>query len=103
MTQARQVPLRHDLVGLAGGETEELTERTVRERYLIGILEPSRSGVGRGASDGKAPPVSSPNTPLDDDDDDESPAIPDELSEGGSDSADDRKTDTDTPVTVAPR
>ena len=90
-----------DLLGPAGGETEELTERTVRERYLIGILAPSRSGGGRGASDGKDSPVSSPNTPLDDDDEDESPAIPDELSEGGSDSADDGKTDTDTPVTVA--
>lgn len=32
-----------DLSGPAGGESEELTERTVRDRYLVGVLAPSRS------------------------------------------------------------
>ena len=32
-----------DLLGPAGGESEELTERTVRDRYLVGVLAPSRS------------------------------------------------------------
>lgn len=78
-----------DLLGPAGGEGEELTERTVRDRYLVGVLAPSRSaGVD-------ATPV------VDEEEEDEIPLIPDELSEGGSDTADDGTTDTDTPVTVA--
>ncbi len=28
-----------DLLGPAGGEDEELTERTVRDRYLVGVLD----------------------------------------------------------------
>ena len=40
-----------DLLGPAGGEGEELTERTVRDRYLVGVLAPSRfasaAAVGR--------------------------------------------------------
>jgi hypothetical protein len=32
-----------DLLGPAGGDCEELTERTVRDRYLVGVLAPSRS------------------------------------------------------------
>ena len=78
-----------DLLGPAGGEGEELTERTVRDRYLVGVLAPSRSA---GAD---ATPV------VDEEEEDEIPLIPDELSEGGSDTADDGTTDTDTPVTVA--
>ncbi len=35
-----------DLLGLAGGESEELTERTVRDRYLVGVWAPSRRGPG---------------------------------------------------------
>jgi hypothetical protein len=27
----------------AGGESEELAERTVRDRYLVGVLAPSRA------------------------------------------------------------
>ena len=34
-----------DLLGPAGGQDEELTERTVRDRYLVGVLAPSRSGA----------------------------------------------------------
>jgi len=59
-----------DLLGPAAGENEELTERTVRDRYLVGVLAPSRA-----AGPGVAPPT--------DDDDVETPLIPDELSEGG--------------------
>ncbi len=32
-----------DLLGPASGEGEELTERTVRDRYLVGVLAPSRT------------------------------------------------------------
>lgn len=32
-----------DLLGPVGGEGEELTERTVRDRYLVGVMAPSRS------------------------------------------------------------
>ena len=78
-----------DLLGPAGGEKEELTERTVRDRYLVGVLAPSRSA---GAAS---------KTTVDEEDDEEIPLIPDELSEGGSDTADDGKTDVDTPVTQA--
>ena len=78
-----------DLLGPAGGEKEELTERTVRDRYLVGVLAPSRSaGVAS-------------KTAVDEEEDEEIPLIPDELSEGGSDTADDGKTDVDTPVTQA--
>lgn len=78
-----------DLLGPAQGESEELTERTVRDRYLVGVLAPSRSA---GAA---AQPA------VDDDEDDEIPLIPDELSEGGSDTVDDGTTDMDVPVTQA--
>ena len=78
-----------DLLGPAGGESEELTERTVRDRYLVGVLAPSR------AANAAAKPA------VDEEEDEEIPLIPDELSEGGSDTADDGKTDADTPVTVA--
>ena len=78
-----------DLLGPAGGEGEELTERTVRDRYLVGVLAPSRS------ANAAAKPA------VDEEEDEEIPLIPDELSEGGSDTADDGKTDADTPVTQA--
>lgn len=77
-----------DLLGPAAGESEELTERTVRDRYLVGVLAPSRSAV-------EEKPL------VQEDDDEEIPHIPDELSEGGRDTADDGKTDADTPVSVA--
>lgn len=78
-----------DLLGPAGGEGEELTERTVRDRYLVGVLAHSRAaGVATKAV-------------MDEEEEEEIPSIPDELSDGGSDSTDDGKTDTDTPVSVA--
>lgn len=77
-----------DLLGPAGGEGEELTERTVRDRYLVGVMAPSRSAGAAAAA-------------VDEEEDEDIPLIPDELSEGGSDTADDGKTDADTPVTVA--
>ena len=118
MSQSKSIPSLHqlraeleamvlgDLLGPAGGENEELTERTVRDRYLVGVLVPSRSGGLRAASDEKSTSHSSLTTghppPLDDEEEDEEiPLIPDELSEGGSDTADDGKTDVDTPVTQA--
>jgi hypothetical protein len=84
-----------DLLGPAGGESEELTERTVRDRYLVGVLAPSRS-VGAGT-----PGANTPGSPDLDEDDDDIPSIPDELSEGGSDTADDGTTDADIPVVQA--
>jgi hypothetical protein len=78
-----------DLLGPAGGEGEELTERTVRDRYLVGVLAPSRSA---GAASKPA---------RNEEEEEEIPLIPDELPEGGSDTADDGSTDADTPVTVA--
>jgi len=74
-----------DLLGPAAGENEELIERSVRDRYLVGVLAPSRPA---GASDQE-------------EDEDEILLIPDELSEGGSDTADDGTTDVDTPVAQA--
>lgn len=74
-----------DLLGPAGGENEELIERTVRDRYLVGVLAPSRQA----------------ETKSTDEEEDEFPLIPDELSEGGSDSADDGTTDADVLVSQA--
>lgn len=84
-----------DLLGPAGGESEELTERTVRDRYIVGVLAPSRAGAKdeeRGAE-----PVNV-RTESEEEEDDETPLIPDELAEGGSDSVDDGTTDKDVPV-----
>ena len=86
-----------DLLGSAGGEHEELTERTVRDRYLVGILVPNRGAVKKDQQNDSK----SSDATLDEEDDEEIPSIPDELSEGGCDTADDGKTDVDTPVTVA--
>ena len=57
----------------------------MRDRYLVGVLAPSRS-----ANAAAKPAV-----------DEEIPLIPDELSEGGSDTPDDGKADAETPVTQA--
>lgn len=74
-----------DLLGPAGGESEELTERTVRDRYIVGVLAPSRAGE-------------QPQEATAEEEDEEIPLIPDELAEGGSDTADDGTTDKDVPV-----
>lgn len=73
-----------DLLGPASGESEEITERTVRDRYLVGVLAPSRAG-GTGSAG---------------EEDDDTPLIPDELGEGGRDTADDGTTDQDVPVAL---
>lgn len=73
-----------DLLGPAGGESEELTERTVRDRYVVGVLAPSRTGAPSDAATAE--------------EDEETPLIPDELAEGGSDTPDDGSTDQDVPV-----
>lgn len=80
-----------DLLGPAGSESEELTERTVRDRYLVGVLAPSRS-----ASANAKPDMDEKGQ-----EEEEIPLIPDELSEGGSDTADDGTTDADIPVAQA--
>ena len=73
-----------DLLGPAGGESEELTERTVRDRYIVGVLAPSRAGA--------------PSDAATEEEDEETPLIPDELAEGGRDTVDDGTTDKDVPV-----
>lgn len=37
-----------DLLGPAGGESEELTERNVRDRYLVGVLAHEAIHLGMG-------------------------------------------------------
>ncbi len=51
-----------DLLGPAGGNDEELTERSVRDRYLVGVLAPSRSGAPRMANGSHS--VSNRHSPL---------------------------------------
>src|SRR3954454_15380064 len=83
----------NDLLGPAGGPEEEITERNVHDRYLVGVLAPRRG------SDGPLFDTKKTTTAKDDGDEDEdTPSIPDELAEGGDDSVDDGTTDQDVPV-----
>ncbi|QDU88400.1 hypothetical protein Pla175_17760 [Pirellulimonas nuda] len=75
-----------DLLGPAAGQDEEITERSVRDRYLVGVLSPSRGASGE------------PSGGKEDEDDFETPLIPDELAAGGSDNAQDGVTDRDVPA-----
>jgi len=83
----------NDLLGPAGGPEEEIAERNVRDRYLVGVLAP-RTQPSPG-------PVESAQAGEPDDEDEEVPAIPDDLAESGDDTADDGKSDQDAPVTQA--
>ena len=78
-----------DLLGPAGGDSEELTERSVRDRYLVGVLARSR---GQGAEepnnvpgDDRASVGHSGASGGEEDDDELAQLVPDELAEGGSD------------------
>ena len=77
----------NDLLGPAGGPDEELVERNVRDRYLVGVLAPRRK-----AGDQGQPPTAEAEA------EEDTPLIPDELSEGGADSTDDGNTDLGVPV-----
>jgi hypothetical protein len=77
-----------DLIGPAGGPDEELIERNVRDRYLVGVLAP------------RPQPQPMP-AKVEEEDDEETPLLPDELSEGGADTVDDGTTDKDVPVVQA--
>src|SRR6516225_5971608 len=77
-----------DLLGPAGGPEEELTERNVRDRYLVGVLAP------------RSQPQPTP-AKVEEEDDEETPLLPDELSEGGADTVDDGATDKDVPIVQA--
>ncbi len=77
-----------DLLGPAGGPDEELTERNVRDRYLVGILAP------------RSQPQPVP-AKAEEEEDEETPLLPDELSEGGADTPDDGTTDKDVPIVQA--
>lgn len=82
-----------DLLGPAGGESEELKERNARDRYIVGVLAPSRV-----PKQDHAAPMSvaeSGNADDDDDEDDDYPQPHEELAEGGSDTAEDGGTDRD--------
>src|SRR5436309_15099106 len=71
-----------DLLGPAGGPTEDVDERTVRDRYLVGILAPRRQRAEpAGGKDAEA------------EEDEFPPVIADELPEGGADSLEDGPTD----------
>ncbi len=63
-----------DLPRPARGESEKPTKGSVRNRCLVGVFGPARSGAAN------------PSTSIEDE---EIPLIPDELSEGGSDPLDD--------------
>src|SRR5271157_3341184 len=76
-----------DLLGPAGGPDEELVERNVRDRYLVGVLAPRRKAGEQNQSPA-----------ADAEGDEDTPLIPDELSEGGADSSDDGNTDLGVPV-----
>ena len=78
--------VKNDLLGPAAGENEELIERNVRDRYVVGVLAPRRQ-----AAPGKPQPVA-------EEVEEDTPLIPDELSEGGADSSDDGITDLGVPV-----
>lgn len=77
-----------DLLGPAGGPDEELTERNVRDRYLVGILAPRPQAQPLPAKPGE-------------EHDEATPLLPDELSEGGADTPDDGTTDKDVPIVQA--
>jgi len=79
-----------DLLGPAGGSSEELDERNVRDRYLVGVLAPRPQ-----------PAAAVVVAKADDEEDEDIPLIPDELSAGGTDTADDGHSDVDVPVARA--
>jgi hypothetical protein len=85
----------NDLLGPAGGPEEEITERNVHDRYLVGVLAP------RTAAPLFQPPAQPAAAGADKDEDEDTPAEVDELAVGGNDSTDDGTTDQDVPVTQA--
>jgi len=72
----------HDLLGPAGGPEEEITERNVHDRYLVGVLAP------RSQADTPSPPAPSPQAQADEEEEEDTPSIPDELAEAGDDTTD---------------
>ncbi len=84
----------NDLLGPAGGAKEEISERNVRDRYLVGVLAPQKQ---HGADASSSEPAPAPA----DEEDEDVPQIPDELAEGGDDAGDDGKADQDVPVSQA--
>ena len=92
----------NDLLGPAGGEREEIGERNVRDRYLVGVLAPVNwAQPTRGRASGVREPTKHYGGADDDEEDEDTPAIPDELAAGGDDSPDDGTTDKDVPVSQA--
>ena len=86
-----------DLHGPAGGGTEEISERNVRDRYLVGVLAPagwSQAEPPKAAGVKESPPPHGDE----EEEDEDTPAIPDELAAGGQDSLDDGTTDQDIPL-----
>ena len=93
-----------DLLGPAGGETEEISERNVVDRYCVGVLgaakqlqpAPSTPPAGETARNGS----SRVQEGFDEDYDDPigTTSLNDELADGGKDSSDDGLTDQDVPT-----
>jgi hypothetical protein len=77
----------NDLLGPAAGENEDLTERSVRDRYVVGVLAPRRKAADHGTPEAE-PEEAEQDTPL----------IPDEVSQGGADSVDDGAADIGVPL-----
>src|SRR5213080_2767783 len=73
----------NDLLGPASGPDEEITERNVHDRYLVGVLAP------RTAAPLFVPPAAPVAAGADEDEDEDTPAEVDELAVGGDDSTDD--------------
>ncbi len=69
-----------DLLGPAGGPTEEVDERSVRDRYLVGVLAPRKQRSEPAAREAE-------------EEDEFPPIIADELPEGGADSLEDGPTE----------
>jgi hypothetical protein len=82
----------NDLLGPAGGPEEEIAERNVRDRYLVGVLAP------RVQAGGSVGPANVPESEGEEGEEEDTPSIPDELAEAGDDTSDDGSADKDVPV-----
>ena len=83
-----------DLLGPAGGPEEELVERSVRDRYLVGVLAPRRRREGPDVGNG--PPPSAGEG--DDEEGEFPPVLNDDLAEEGIDEPEDGPADLAVPL-----
>jgi hypothetical protein len=71
-----------DLLGPAGGHDEEVVERAVRDRYVVGVLAPRRR---KDKPPAEIVIAATPKPASADDEDEFPPVLNDELAEEGSD------------------